>query len=148
MKALIFSIIALGFVSLAGSLCAQEATEESAAASPASGRFLASTLSTFAVERTARNPFFPIGFVPSTSEAPAVVADLPPELPPDAIRVTSILMGDLPLAVINGREYARGEALVVTVENQQVDVLILEIGDGYILAGVRGRPPQRVEISR
>lgn len=148
MKMQPYRLIAMMLIALVASADAQEPSEAPVAENSPTGHFLASTLSTFAVERTVRNPFSPIGYVKPEGDQPALEAELPPVLPDSALRVTSILMGDLPLAVINGREYARGEAVPVTIGTQQIDVLVLEIGDGYVLAGVRGRPPQRIEISR
>jgi hypothetical protein len=66
--------------------------------------------SSFAVPSTGRAPFWPIGWTPQ-SEARAEVVAPKVTLDPEMFAVTSILMGNPSMAVINGRAYGEGEAL-------------------------------------
>src|SRR3954469_6059329 len=66
--------------------------------------------STFTVAATVRAPFWPIGWTPSAKGTAPAAAPAPEfTLRPDQFSVTSILLGNQSLAVINGRTYGEGE---------------------------------------
>lgn len=86
---------------------AQEAGQEVPAA-----RYQLKNRSSFAAKDTGRAPFWPIGHVKRSRNAEAPVAAAPAtQLEPEMFSVTSILMGNPSLAVINGRAYGEGEYL-------------------------------------
>ena len=64
--------------------------------------------STYSAAEDVRPPFWPIGFVKKTKEQAAVVQF---QLDPKMFVVSSILIGQPSLAVINGRAYGEGETL-------------------------------------
>ncbi len=88
--------------------------------------------STFDARSFERDPFLPIGWQPKTvvSEGPRQIT-----ITPDAFRVTSIVTGGggAGLAIINGRGYAAGESIMISVGEQEVGVLVKEVKDGEII---------------
>ena len=60
-----------------------------------------------------RAPFWPIGWVKQKGAAPKTTLPVVPRAKPDesSFRVTSILLGNPSLAIINGRTYSEGEFL-------------------------------------
>ena len=78
------------------------------------------------------NPFWPIGWVKveddsaDSSQAPYV---------PKAtdFLVTSILLNEPPLAVINGRDMAEGEVAALDVNGQPVVVQLMAVQDGRVI---------------
>lgn len=76
------------------------------------------------------NPFWPIGWAKSTTVSDTIeVADIRPE----DFKVTSILLGNLPQAVINGRGYAERDFIVLQLGGQKVKVQVARIEDGQVI---------------
>jgi hypothetical protein len=102
------------------------------------GRFKLKNRSSFAVSSMdAHNPFWPIGWTKSpavpvaqtTAEsAPAAVT-----LKADSFVVSSILLGNPPLAVINGREMAEGEIVAIQIGAQRLYVQLASVQDGRVV---------------
>lgn len=92
--------------------------------------------SVFKGSEMSHNPFWPIGWSKSTQavsaipEATLTVADF---------TVTSILINEPPLAVINGKAMAEGEMLAVTFQNQKVLVQLAAVQDGQVLLRYRDK---------
>jgi len=92
--------------------------------------------SSFSAERLARAPFWPIGHVKSAGGAPVINAPRG-RFEPEMFSVTSIVLGNPSLAIINGRAYGEGEFLRVggrratTVDPRQ-RVRVTQITDGKI----------------
>ena len=88
--------------------------------------------STFGAQLIKRNPFLPIGW---QKKSPATEHPHQITITPDAFRVTSIVTGGIGagLAIINGRGYAAGEAIRISVEGQEVGVLVKEVRDGEVV---------------
>jgi hypothetical protein len=84
---------------------------------------------------TSRNPFWPIGWVPSTavSRVEAAVIDVQA----DAFRVTATSVDYPPLAVINGRTYGVGEQVPVA-SHAGAFVTVRQIQDGVVLLDYQG----------
>ena len=80
---------------------------------PPLGNYEVKVQSTFALPDDARRPFWPIGWVkPSaTPDQPQVQPMKVAPLSPDDFSVTSVLLGNPSLAVINGRAYGEGETI-------------------------------------
>jgi hypothetical protein len=91
--------------------------------------------STFAVDRNSRAPFWPIGWrkelggVVKTTQAPVVKAF---QIQPHHFNVTSVLAGNPPVAIINGRGFGEGEPLPVIVGDLPVQVIVRQIRDGGV----------------
>ncbi len=91
--------------------------------------------STFTTGGEARNPFWPVGWIPGQQKTVEV-----PVVAPELFNVTAILLGPPNLAVINGRDYAERDIISVSVGGKQERVRIDAIRDGFILLNHRGRP--------
>ena len=85
---------------------------------------------------TARNPFLPIGYVRPIQAAPReVVLDVRPEM----FSITAILLGDPPLAIINGKDRGVGDRIPLNASGSEF-VLVRRISDGEVILEYRGRP--------
>jgi hypothetical protein len=96
--------------------------------------------STFTMDVTARTPFWPIGWDRSkiTKPGAAVLAKAPVakfQLKDQIgyFTVTSLLLGNPPLANINGRGYGEGEYLPVEVGGQPIKIIVKQIRDGGVV---------------
>ena len=103
----------LALAAFAGSVLSVSAHADPDAEGPAKvERYQLKNRSYFRTSQTSRTPFWPIGYVKAnqTTEAPAAPAPVT-KLSPEMFAVTSILLGNPSLAVINGRAYGEGEYL-------------------------------------
>ncbi|MEQ1860119.1 MAG: hypothetical protein ABMA13_09300 [Chthoniobacteraceae bacterium] len=87
------------------------------------------TKSRFAVAESARAPFVPIGWVKSAGQTVVVQAANVDE---SAFRLTSILLGNPALAVINGRSYEEGQFLRLPRGSAQLRIRLYRITDGQV----------------
>jgi len=138
--ALLAALAVSGFSSKAEapSSAATPAPAATAAPAPASP---VKTRSRFDVPPSQRNPFWPIGW-----ERPAkVVTQAAPQrptildVPPELFSVSSIVLGQPNLAVINGRDYAEGDTIQVNVSGVPVQLTVFRITDGEVVLNHRGR---------
>ncbi len=88
-----------------------------------------------------RNPFWPIGFKPNSGSKPQQVKQniTIDKFPDGTFRISSILLGNPPIAVINGQECEPGDLIRVSVGGATLNVLLSAIGDGYIRVSYEGR---------
>jgi hypothetical protein len=86
--------------------------------------------SIFTGASNAHNPFWPIGWV-KTAEQNSDTATVTPKS--DDFMVTTILLNDPPMAVINGKDMAEGEVAQLPVEGQDVTVQLLAVQDGRVI---------------
>ena len=86
-----------------------------------------------------RNPFWPVGWVP-TAAAPTAAAPVL-EVRADMFTVTSISVDYPPLAVINGQTKAVGESMPVPggTAGAQAFVKVKKIADGVVVLDYKGR---------
>jgi len=105
---------------------AQPAPAASAAAAPAHK-------SVFLAAADAHNPFWPIGWV--KTETNTADQNAPPPMMPHAedFTVTTILLNDPPMAVINGKEMAEGEIQAFPINGAQVTVQLMAVKDGRVI---------------
>jgi len=75
------------------------------------------------------NPFWPIGWVKMESSSDNVVV-IPHS---QDFSVTSILLNEPPMAVINGKEMAEGEIATLTINGQLVTVQLMAVQDGRVI---------------
>lgn len=98
---------------------------------------LTRTSSFTTTDTNARNPFWPIGWVPgpaSEAQRPTVVYDVKPE----DFTLTTTSVDYPPLAIINGKSYAVGDAVPVPSASQEI-VKVKKIQDGVVLLDHKGR---------
>ncbi len=97
--------------------------------------------SKFTLNKEARAPFWPIGWVKSKSTDPyqprvtkngVLAAQKKFEILPQHFSVTSVLVGKPALATINGRSFAEGEVLPVIAGNERLRVVLKAVRDGGV----------------
>jgi hypothetical protein len=71
------------------------------------------------------------GTPPVTPASPAA-GEAFVQVTPDMFRVTSIALGDTPLAIINGKRVAEGESVQVTVGGRGILFQVAKIEDGVV----------------
>lgn len=141
----ITALFAVLLTSALPSVRAAEGTDDAAAAETTSTEgkgFALKNRSSFPVpDSQAFNPFWPLGWTKSeasrgaATDAPAdsVAASM---LRPENFVVTSILLGEPPLAVINGRELAEGQIVAVQFGGQRLNVQVAAVQDGQVILRV------------
>ena len=113
------------------------------------GDFPLKNRSTFAADDGKHNPFWPIGWAKTAvaTSAPAVPAPL---VKPGDFVVTSILLNQPPIAVINGKEMVEGEVVAMNFGGQKVNVQLAAVQDGQVVLRYRDQnlvvPLRRREI--
>lgn len=90
----------------------------------------------FAGEERGRNPFWPVAWVPGAPEAKPVEPELNPG---DYFKISSILLGQLNLAVINGRSYEAGEVISTDAGGKTLKFQVKEIQDGSVTLTREGK---------
>jgi hypothetical protein len=102
---IIASILASGFVALA------QAADDAAAAPEPIGSYQLKNRSTFSTPDNARPPFWPVGHVKSAPGVVQVTAGARVGYSPEMFSLTSVVVGNPSLAIINGRAYGEGESI-------------------------------------
>jgi hypothetical protein len=109
----------------------------SAHAQTAVGGYKLKNPSSFQASDTAHNPFWPIGWAkaaPVATVATTAAAAVPvAALKAEDFVVTSILINEPPLAVINGKEMAEGEMTQMQVGSQRIVVQLAAVQDGRVV---------------
>ena len=115
-----------------GSLQAADAPVEKAQAEIAKYDLKKKSAFTLASDR--RAPFWPIGWVKNTkSETRTEITQAPKrKIDESAFNVTSILLGNPSLAVVNGRAYSEGELVRMPKGSPPTKVRVQQIGDGGV----------------
>jgi hypothetical protein len=72
------------------------------------------------------------GTPPVTPASPPAAGEAFVRVTPDMFRVTSIALGDTPLAIINGKRVAEGDSLQVTVGGREIFLHVAKIEDGVV----------------
>lgn len=119
--------IAIGFLSLLV-LAPVHAADETKPMTVVPPPFELKNKSTFAVGRNVRAPFIPIGWVKPSGPTQVVQKVT---LDESGFRVTSILLGNPSLAVINGRSYEEGQYLRLP-RGSTLRIRVFRIGDGKV----------------
>jgi len=103
------------------------------AAAPSSGADIKLTnRSSFSREGLRRSPFLPIGYA---KKVESVVAPTIAELRPEMFRISAILLGNPPIAIINGKDRGIGDRIPVGSEF----VTVKRIEDGQVILVHRDR---------
>ncbi len=87
---------------------------------------------------SARNPFWPIGWVPTAAVPTAAVAAVALNVRPEDFLVTTISVDAPALAVINGKTRAVGDQIPVSADSQDF-VTVKQILDGVVVLDYHGR---------
>jgi hypothetical protein len=87
--------------------------------------------SIFSGGKNDHNPFWPIGWVKMDDAAVDNAAPLVPHV--EDFTVTSILLNEPPIAVINGKEMAEGEVGALPISSGEVTVQLMAVQDGRVI---------------
>jgi hypothetical protein len=87
--------------------------------------------SVFTATEQQHNPFWPIGWVKIESQRTDATSPVVPRAG-DFI-VTTILLNEPPMAVINGKDMAEGEVAALPVQGQNVVVQLMAVQDGRVI---------------
>ena len=96
--------------------------------------------SSFALESTSRNPFWPIGWKPAPrlTEHNAGTEHAGPEISASAFVVSSITLGQTNrFAIINGRIMQEGQQFGLQLGSQTYQITVKAIQDGRVVFGRR-----------
>lgn len=98
------------------------------------GKYELQKKSAFTLAADRRAPFWPIGWVKRVNQGPVEVTKQVPKakLDENAFAVTSIMIGNPSLAVINARAYSEGEFVRMPKGSAPMKVRVLQIGDGAV----------------
>ena len=107
-----------------------------AAAHAQAGDYQLKNRSVFTSATAAHNPFWPIGWVKAATVNNVANAPLA-LLKAEDFSVTSILLNDPPLAVVNGKEMAEGEILPMNIGNQPMLIQLAAVQDGQVVLRCR-----------
>ncbi len=92
------------------------------------------TKSTFTVEETARNPFWPIGWKPSPKGGGPVAESTGPEIPASAFIVSSITVDQgTRWAILNGKPMQQGQTFGLQMGGQTYQITLKRIEDGQVI---------------
>ena len=144
---LFLSVIALQFAGAADLPTTSEGDVPPDAAAPTSGTVGAAdgqapsapkielkNKSSFAMEDTSRNPFWPIGWKPAPKPSSATTEAAGPSILPTAFRVTSITLGGgTRFAIINGKVMTEGQVFGLQMGSQTYQITVKSIEDGRVI---------------
>ena len=96
--------------------------------------------SSFTMEETSRNPFWPIGWKPSPKQATTSTTEkVGPEISPDIFLVSSITVDTGgKFAIINGKAMSEGQVFGLQLGTNTYQITVKAIQDGQVIL-VRGR---------
>ena len=86
--------------------------------------------SVFDVKPDEHNPFWPIGWIKVDNESADTTAPTIPHA--EDFTVSTILLNDPPMAVINGKDMAEGEIAQLPISGQNVAVQLMAVHDGAV----------------
>lgn len=91
--------------------------------------------SSFLMEESGRNPFWPIGWKPALKAATNSAGEhAGPEVSPNSFAVTSITMGQGErFAIINGKVMNEGQVFGLQIGSQTYQVTVKSIQDGQVI---------------
>lgn len=140
------AILTFSFV-IAGQLPAAEATAPAEKPAPEAGdgpqvapapKIELKHLSSFKVENSIRNPFWPIGWKPSAKISESGMDQAGSDVPASAFRVSSIAVetGGR-FAIINGQVMAEGQQFGLQLGSQTYQISVKAIEDGRVILARR-----------
>jgi hypothetical protein len=133
-------VVLLSLPAFAGAPTAQNApaVDTTSTAAPA---LLAKTHSDFAVHTDAHNPFWPIGWV-KTEAISSLTTDSASAYVPkiEDFNVSTIMLSEPRMAVINGKDMAEGEIASLPAAGQTVVVQLVAVQDGRVILRWQNQP--------
>jgi hypothetical protein len=135
------SLLAILILSCAGSVRSADETPatDTQAAAPTSDVSLVNekNKSTFTLDVTERNPFWPIGWKPVAKASVDTTAG--PSIPPSTFLVSSITLGGdgERFAIINGKVMQEGQQFGLQLGNQTYQITVKSIQDGQVVLSRR-----------
>jgi hypothetical protein len=94
--------------------------------------------SSFAMEASGRNPFWPIGWRPSPKTEAAAGEHAGPEIPPNAFVLSSVTLDHgTRFAIINGKPMQEGQVFGLQMGTQTYQLTVKAIEDGRVVLGRR-----------
>ena len=90
--------------------------------------------SSFTMEDSSRNPFWPIGWKPAPKSTSSSAETAGPMILPTAFRVSSITMGGgTRFAIINGKAMTEGQVFGLQMGSQTYQITVKAIEDGRVI---------------
>jgi hypothetical protein len=120
---------------------AAEATPTNVASAPEAAPVLElKNKSSFTLEETSRNPFWPIGWKPAPKASTGTTSEsVGPEISPNSFLVSSITV-DVggKFAIINGKAMSEGQVFGLQLGGQTYQITVKAIQDGQVILARRG----------
>jgi hypothetical protein len=92
--------------------------------------------SSFRMDASSRNPFWPIGWKPAAKLAGGSGADQSGDIPPSAFVVSSITLDQAAhFAIINGKVMQEGQQFGLVLGSQTYQIVLKRIEDGRVVLG-------------
>jgi hypothetical protein len=92
--------------------------------------------SSFKMDASSRNPFWPIGWKPSAKLSGGGGADQSGDIPASAFAVTSITLDQAThFAIINGKIMQEGQQFALVLGSQTYQIVLKKIEDGRVVLG-------------
>ena len=92
--------------------------------------------SSFRMDASTRNPFWPIGWKPSAKLSGGGGADQSGDIPASAFAVTSITLDQAThFAIINGKIMQEGQQFALVLGSQTYQIVLKKIEDGRVVLG-------------
>jgi hypothetical protein len=96
--------------------------------------------SSFAMEASGRNPFWPIGWKPAPKVATQTTDTVGPEIPDSAFVLSSVTVDSgTRFAIINGRPMAEGQVFGLQMGTQTYQLTVKTIEDGRVILSRHGQ---------
>ncbi len=90
--------------------------------------------SSFEMEESGRNPFWPIGWKPSVKTPTNLNEHLGPEISPNSFLVSSIVIDPgAKFAIVNGKTMSEGQVFGLQLGNQTYQITVKSIQDGQVI---------------
>ena len=130
----LLNIAALGLFALAGARAQETPAPDQ---SPETVSIELKTKSTFTMEASGRNPFWPIGWKP-VARTQTTTEHVGPDILPTAFVVSSITLDQgAKFAIINGKAMQEGQQFGLQLGNQTYQLTVKSIEDGRVVLGRR-----------
>jgi hypothetical protein len=95
--------------------------------------------SSFTMDPSSRNPFWPIGWKPAPKLSGSSAADQAGDIPPTAFVVSSITLDQTThFAIINGKTMQEGQQFGLVLGTQTYQIAVKKIEDGRVILSRHG----------
>lgn len=90
--------------------------------------------SSFAIEESGRNPFWPIGWKPSAKVSTSTSDHSGPEISPNSFLISSIVLDPgAKFAIVNGKTMQEGQVFGLQLGSQTYQITVKSIQDGQVI---------------